>query len=52
MTHDQMLNSLAACGVIALGFLLLGVVACKISDAMLTRKMKKAGPFLKFDNAE
>jgi hypothetical protein len=47
MAHDQMLNTLAACAVIALGFLVLGLVIGKIQDLWIDRQIKKAGSFLK-----
>lgn len=43
MTYDQ----LGACAVIALGFLVLGLVIGKIQDFWIDRQIKKAGSFLK-----
>ena len=47
MSHDQMLNTLAACLVIACAFGVVGLVIGKAQDFWINRKIKKAGSFLK-----
>lgn len=47
MSHDQMLNTLGACFVIAAAFGLVGLVIGKVQDFWIDRKIKKDGSFLK-----